>query len=231
MKKAIAKRTTNRSNANQIGQPSAPSSAGSSRTIRAQRVTRQPQPPSDRTSSAGVSDAAVHSRTGRTWRQWCTVLDQHGAQQLPHKEIAKLLHEKYGLTAWWAQSVTVGYEQARGLREKYQRCGGDFQASKSRTYDVPVTRLFDALTKPAHRRHWLDDPGCTITTSTRPKSVRIAWVDGRTRVDVNLYARGNGRGAIQLQHEKLADAAEVAAKKKYWERQFTQLRDWLAGSV
>jgi len=53
-------------------------------------------------------------------------------QYLPHKESAAILHEKHAVPGWWAQSITVGYEQARGLRQVNQQASG-FTANVSRT--------------------------------------------------------------------------------------------------
>ncbi len=39
------------------------------------------------------------------------LLDRTGAKEMAHRDIATLLHEKYGVPEWWAQMVTVGYEQ------------------------------------------------------------------------------------------------------------------------
>lgn len=194
------------------------------------RATRSlpAQPPARGAAQAGMTDEAVVSATGRTWSQWKAALDEAGAAALDHKSIARLLAQRYGVPDWWAQMVTVGYERLSGRREKHQRAAGDYQASKTRVFEAPVERLFDAWNNAREREQWLDDAECTITTSTRPKSVRIAWRDGRTRVDVNLYAKGPARSTMSLQHEKLTNAEEVAEMKAYWEKQFEQLARWLA---
>jgi hypothetical protein len=70
--------------------------------------------------TAGISSAAVKKATGKDWKQWFTLLDKAGARKMPHKDIACLVYEKHQVSGWWAQMVTVGYEQARGLRQKHQ---------------------------------------------------------------------------------------------------------------
>jgi hypothetical protein len=59
-----------------------------------------------------VGAEAVKAKTGKVWADWFKLLDKAGARKLAHPEIATLLHEKHGLSGWWAQMVTVGYEQA-----------------------------------------------------------------------------------------------------------------------
>ncbi|HET9469636.1 MAG TPA: hypothetical protein VFO24_00940, partial [Usitatibacter sp.] len=70
---------------------------------------------------AGVGTDAVLRATGRPWSEWLAVLDRAGARTLSHKDIALLLSRKFGVPDWWGQMVTVGYEQARGLRAAGQR--------------------------------------------------------------------------------------------------------------
>jgi hypothetical protein len=40
--------------------------------------------------TAGISDHAVQTKTGKTWAEWCAVLDKAGAAKWPHKQIAAL---------------------------------------------------------------------------------------------------------------------------------------------
>jgi GNAT superfamily N-acetyltransferase len=61
----------------------------------------------------------VRRPTGKTWEAWIALLDKEGAGQMSHKEIAALLLDKGYIekgSEWWAQTVTVGYEYAKGRR-------------------------------------------------------------------------------------------------------------------
>ncbi len=71
---------------------------------------------------AGVGDEAVKERTGKSWRQWYTILDRAGARELDHKGIVAYLVRKYGesISPWWQQQITVAYEQARGFRKVHE---------------------------------------------------------------------------------------------------------------
>ncbi|HSL70724.1 MAG TPA: hypothetical protein VK864_10815, partial [Longimicrobiales bacterium] len=66
---------------------------------------------------AGKSDAAVKAKTNRDWAEWVHALDGLGADQLTHSEIARTVHEKFDVPSWWTQTVTVGYERIKGLRD------------------------------------------------------------------------------------------------------------------
>ena len=95
---------------------------------------------------AGMSDRVVSAKTGRTWEEWVRLLDARGARSMIHRDIARYLNEEQGVAGWWAQTVTVGYERIRGLRDIGQRRSGEYEAGKSRTFRVPLSTLFRAFT-------------------------------------------------------------------------------------
>lgn len=178
--------------------------------------------------TGGISDEAVRAATGRTWKQWCALLDRAGARAMDHKEIVAVLdRECPELGGWWIQMVTVGYEQARGLRVKHQTPEG-YQVGASKTIDVPVSKLFAAWNDAKQRARWLADPGITIRKATPDKSLRVTWIDGKTHVDVMLYAKGSRRSQIAIQHRKLRDAAAVQRMKAYWKDNLNRLAAELA---
>jgi hypothetical protein len=174
---------------------------------------------------AGMSDAAIKENTGCTWEKWVKSLDYHGAESLPHREIAKLVSEKYQVPSWWTQTVTVGYERIKGLRVRGQRRDGTYEASKSRTFSVPVQTLFDAWHDARKRKQWLDAE-IKIRTATSPKSMRITWTDGRI-IAVGFYPKGESKSSVAVQHTKLPDRAAADSLKKYWSDRLEALAEKL----
>jgi hypothetical protein len=181
----------------------------------------------DHAALAGMSDDKVSAKTGRTWQEWTRVLDLEDVAGMPHRDIAALVHGKYRVQDWWAQTVTVGYERIKGLRERGQRRGGAYEASKSRTFNVPVRALFDAWANAATRRHWLNGGGIVVRTASAPRSMRLQWPDG-TLVAVGFYAKGNAKSSVAVQHMKLPDKASSENAKKYWTDRFDALASLLA---
>jgi hypothetical protein len=165
---------------------------------------------------AGISDAALEARTGCRWERWVKSLDHVRAHEWPHRKIADHVHTKYGIPGWWAQTVTVGYERIRGLRDIGQRRGGSYEASKSRTFAVPVSAVFNAFTAPRARSRWLPGVKLTIRSARPDRSVRITWADG-TSVEVWLTAKGSAKSAVAIQHRKLPDKETVTRMKSYWD--------------
>lgn len=177
--------------------------------------------------AAKIGDAAVQAKTGRTWSEWFAVLDLEGARNRDHKTIATLLAKQHGLPGWWAQMVTVGYEQARGLRAQHQKPGG-YEISRSLTVPVSVETLFNAWLDDRTRRDWLEHSRFVIRKSSPSKSLRITWVDGETNLDVNFYPKGKDKSQVSVQHSKLPDAKHAARMKAYWAEQLQRLEKILA---
>ena len=175
---------------------------------------------------AGVGSDAVARATGKAWDQWLGILDKAGAAAMPHKAIAKLLSEKYAVPPWWSQMITVGYEQARGLREAYQKSDG-YSASVSRTMSAGVERLYGAWADPALRSLWLGAAPVVLTRSTDGKSMRLAWKTGGSRVEVNFTPQGALRSKVAVQHGKLEDREDVAEKKGFWAGALGRLKQLL----
>jgi Activator of Hsp90 ATPase homolog 1-like protein len=174
----------------------------------------------------GVSDDAVKKATGRDWDGWISALDRAGAATRTHKDIAKLLREQLGVeSGWWAQTISVGYEQAKGLRDVHQTLDG-YVAGASRTLPVSAEAIYAAWTDARRRKAWLTEP-FAVSKSTPGKSVRIDWPDG-SRVDVYLVPKGASKTQVAIQHSKLPDQHAVAMRKAFWKEALDRLQAAIA---
>jgi hypothetical protein len=204
----------------------APASPPASTAPPARAALSQPSP-SEYAAIAGMSDEKLKQSTGCTWERWVHALDHYHADEMSHTEIAKLIKTKYKKTpSWWTQMVAVGYERIKGLRTRGQQRDGSYQATKSRTFDVPVRRLFDAWANDASRHSWLTGTTATVRTATAPKSMRLALGDGSI-VAVGFTAKGRGRSVVAVEHTKLADRAAVERVKGEWAARFDRLAEAL----
>jgi uncharacterized protein YndB with AHSA1/START domain len=176
---------------------------------------------------AGRSDAVLKAKTGCTWERWVKALDHAQAYTWPHREIAKYVEEQYKVSGWWAQTVTVGYERIKGMRAIGQRRDGSFEATKSRTFAVPLVRLYRAFHDAPTRARWLPGVDLTVRAATRGKSMRITWPD-RTSVAVGFATRGDAKSQVAVQHGKLADRAAATRMKQYWAERLDALEELLA---
>jgi hypothetical protein len=194
--------------------------------LRQRPVRHRPRPtppprPADYARIAGMSDAAVKARTGCTWERWVRSLDSHGATDLPHREIARLISRKYKTSGWWAQMVAVGYERIRGLRARGQRRDGAYEASKTKTLPVPVSRVYRGFADTRFRRRWLPQP-LKIRTTTRNRSMRLGWQDG-TLVQVSFARKGAAKARVVVQHIRLPTQEAATQMKAFWAERLAAL--------
>jgi hypothetical protein len=176
--------------------------------------------------SAPVSDAAIAARTGRTWAEWIVALDGAGARDLSHTAIAELVHGRFGVDDWWAQSVTVGYERLTGKRANLQKADG-YAASGSLTVATGLERLYAAAADEKRQQKWLPS-GVVVHKATRPRSMRATTKDGRKSISFYFYAKGRGKAQITVQQEKLASQAAALKQKKVWAKSLRDLAELAA---
>jgi len=183
---------------------------------RARLIAREKETlPPKHAALAGMSDDAVRAKTGLTWPEWVALLDRIGAQSRPHRETAAWLREHEGLTPWWSQTVTVGYERIRGLRKIGQRSDGTYEATKSRTFSRSVSRLYEAFVTEPGRSRWLAEADAKVRGARRNHSVQLTWGDG-TPVEITFTAKGDVKTQVSVQHGKLPDKSTATALKVFW---------------
>jgi hypothetical protein len=169
----------------------------------------------------GVSSEAVEKATGKSWAEWLAALDEAGAKKLDHRGIVALVAGTSGAGPWWRQMIAVGYEQARGLREKHETTSG-YQVGVSKTFPVGVNALWDAWEDAATRRRWLGAVAFTVRKATRAKSMRITWGDG-SHVDAMFHARGEKKCMVQVDQRKLPGRAAVERARAFWRARLEKL--------
>jgi hypothetical protein len=193
-------------------------------TARAQltknRSTKKPPSPTELETLAGIKDETILARSGKSWAEWVRILDAVDGVNLPHRDIAIYVHDEHGVGEWWSQSVTVGYERIKGLREIGQRRSGKYEASKSKTFAARASVLFNAFADTRTRKKWLP-VAVTVRKVTSPKSVRMTWPDG-TDVQVWITAKGE-KCSVAVQHSKLASKADLDARKAFWAEKLAAL--------
>jgi hypothetical protein len=161
-----------------------------------------------------MSDGAVKRATGKAWDQWFAVLDKAGAQAMKHAEIARMLHDRLGVPEWWCQMVTVGYERARGMREKHQTTSG-YSVSASRTINVPISDAFDAWMVP--RPAPAGSPGGVHRPQVHPGTGRSHHLGRRrTSVEVMFYVKGPTVRQVTRSTARSRPRARRGALKKLW---------------
>jgi hypothetical protein len=191
---------------------------GESYTAARLRVVK-PEP--DYAALAGKSDESVRKATGHSWAEWVAKLDAVGGTEKAHRDLTAHV-SSLGTPSWWTQTVVVGYERIRGLRAVGQARGGTWQATKSRTFAVPVAKLFAAFSNARQRARWLPGVKLTVRGATKDRSMRIALEDG-TVVLVGFMAKGESKSSVAVEHTRLAAKADADRVKAFWGERFDAL--------
>jgi uncharacterized protein YndB with AHSA1/START domain len=190
--------------------------------------SREPTRPTKSASKTPMpfSDDAVRGKTGRGYEEWFGILDAWGAAERNHTEIARWVATEHEVDGWWAQTITVGYERARGRRALGQMADG-FTIGASRTINVDVDRLLAAFTSPSIRHRWLPDASMRQRPNKAAGTARFDWSDPPSRLVVWAVDKGGGKALATVSHEKLPDAETAERQKAAWRRRLTTLKSFL----
>lgn len=165
--------------------------------------------------------------TGRDRPEWFAALDAWGGRERTYAEIAGWLRETHGLSAWWAQKLTVEYEQARGLRAPGVRRDGTFEVTASKAVGAPPEPTLAAFTDPEVRARWLPGPAIRERAVEPGRRARFDWGDAGERVTVVVAELAGGRTTVAIQHARLADPAAADAARVAWKARLATLKTLL----
>lgn len=162
------------------------------------------------TSREQMSSEAVSAATGRTWEQWFELLDREGAMSWSHQKIALWIDSESGVGGWWAQGITIGYEQEHGLRIPGQRSDGTFGVSATKTAVGSPAELFDTVMSQLESA--IGEPPVSKTLESRFPKARWNSGDGESIVAI-LTDSGDGKTRVSLELQKLKDPERVTDEK------------------
>ncbi|WP_157002378.1 hypothetical protein [Agromyces laixinhei] len=168
-------------------------------------------------SAEAVGDDAVVSATGKKREEWFALLDAAGGTGWKHQAIAHWLVTEQGVDPWWAQGVTVGYEQARGIRLPGQRQDGTFEVSVTRTIAAEVEPALRALAEVVTAQTGVEP--LALNLGAKHPTARFPLAGGEF-VLASATSRGAGKTAIGLVRGRMASGDGLAESK-------TMLRGWL----
>ena len=194
----------------------------------------------------GISADAVTRATGRDWDEWLVFLDALGARQMTHKQIVGLVGAEGGLSnGWWQQMVTVGYEQARGLRKVGQTADAGYQIGVQKTLPIPHELAWHLLVEGPGRDIWLGETqpldlrkGAEYVTSDGASGeirsvapgqrLRLTWshpdLARPSTLQVMLIASGE-KTSVRFHQEKLSSQDEREQMRRHWREVLGRLQE------
>ena len=167
----------------------------------------------------------IEKATNRRWSQWMAYMESIGAKDLNHTQIAqRVVTELEGLEpgvdnpAWWAQGITVAYEQQSGRRQPGQQADGTFQMSVSKTVDLGMQEAMDSWISFA-----ASDAEVAEMVASEPRTSgsdnRKTWRAKATDGSALMFTsepRPNGKTAVIAQQLKLPTRELNEAAKGFW---------------
>ncbi|WGW12413.1 hypothetical protein LWF01_01185 [Saxibacter everestensis] len=168
---------------------------------------------------------AIEAGIGMPWAEVEEFLAGINAGRLSHKDIATALNDEGIARGWWAQSVTVAYEQQIGRRQPGQDCDGEFQTSVSKTVngsmDEARNRWITLLGDAEEFSGVSISRGPDLSESDKWRYWRCGLADG-SRVNVNIYQKAPGKAALSLQHERLESAEQLDHWRDFWKAKLAE---------
>lgn len=159
-------------------------------------------------SAQRMSDGKLVEATGRARADWHAILDAAGAREWKHPVIAAWLQSEHGVDGWWAQGITVAYEQAIGRRLPGQTADGTFSVSVTKTIDG--SRDATVISVLAVLRDGLGTP-----SSVSPDSLyaTATWkANGETTI-ASIVEKKSGKSLVSLTRSKIVDGESLDAAK------------------
>ena len=156
---------------------------------------------------------------GRSWKQWLDFLGEHDAERMSHAEIARLIIATGDASGWWAQGITVAYEQHIGRRTPGQRSDGTFEVAISRALPGSIDEVMarwerHVSTLPAH--DGVSPEGAPERSDTpKWRYWRCTLSDG-SKVSATVSARSETTAGLTVTHSKLAEEADKERWRTYW---------------
>ena len=180
---------------------------------------------------------SIEKATGKSMDWWVQELDNSGARDMSHGEIAKFLFEKLdksGMNSpgWWAQGITVAYEQLTGRRVPGQLANGLFEMTISKTILESRDSYFPKVSS------WLQSqPNFNGQTYSKPRSSetpkrsnwRCDFADG-SKFTASVEVNGD-KSKLVLAHTAIPTQQESAAWKYYWSNIMGELQNLSASAV
>jgi len=191
--------------------------------IEAASPSQPAQPPTIPADALLVADASMLRATGKGHAEWFALLDEWGATNHTHAEIARWLSEAHQTPGWWTQNITVAYERSRGMRAPHQMADG-YSISVTRTMTTTPDRALLAFTSASRRRLWLPDALMRQRPTRAAFTARFDWSDPESRVIVAVAPKGDDRSTVYVAHEKVPDAETAERLKIAWRGWLGQLK-------
>lgn len=166
---------------------------------------------------------SIEKATNKSWQQWVKELDAMGGRTMTHKDIARKLYDQLAGTienhGWWAQGITVAYEQHMGKRVPGQLVNGLFEIAVSKTLPINRTELFPKVVKWFENQSTLHNQAPLMPRSSetsKRSNWRCNFNDG-SKFAATAEPSGD-KTKLVLSHTAIPTKSQADAWKIYWKQ-------------
>ena len=170
-----------------------------------------------------VPDESVREATGRSWNDWCDLIEAQPIEAEGHAAVARWLADEHRLDGWWSQAVTIGWERITGRRVPGQLTDGTFAANKSKTMAGDADALRTVLLDDGARADLFLGVDSELRSKPTTKVLRLAMAEGIALLSIE--DRGDGRMRVGIQHTDLPDLSARENWAAYWSAWLDDLAD------
>jgi uncharacterized protein YndB with AHSA1/START domain len=183
-----------------------------------------------------VSNESAEAETGTSLSEWFTRLDGEGGLERGRKHLATHLLSLQNVDEWWATTIVVEYERARGAVEKDGRPKG-YSICSTKTIAAPVVAVYDAWRYAKRLSAW---KGAESTVDLREggtfanaagdrgtflrvrdgKDLRFSWDHASfatgSLVDVLFADKGQSKSGVTLNHSRIQSRRDADDLRAGW---------------
>jgi uncharacterized protein YndB with AHSA1/START domain len=196
-----------------------------------------------------VTDAAAKKDTGRTLKEWFAFLDANDGLAKGRRNCVMLLYGEMGKQEWWATTVAVEYERAKGQLKKDGLLEG-YGICSTKTINAPPATVYAAWAEDKSFAKWfagglkakVADSGTYEDSDgnrgkflrvRENKDLRFSWENpafsGPSLVDVAFDAKGTDRTLLVLNHSRIQTRAEADGLREAWGQALDRLKQQVEG--
>lgn len=175
-----------------------------------------------------INTDSIEKATDKSWTNWVKELDNLGARDLSHLDLARLVNGRLenGVDnpSWWAQSITVAYEQHVGKRVPGHLANGLFELAVSKPLAIPRDELFQKTVRWFEKQNKLNGfvPLKPRSSETPKRSTwRCDFTDG-SRFSATVEGDGD-RSKLILSQTAVSTKQEADDWKEFWRSTTDQL--------
>ena len=201
------------------------------------------------TDTPALTDAAAKEATGKTLQQWWKALDAQGGVAKGRRELVNWTYGEVNKDEWWATTIVVEYERARGAVEKDGRPKG-YSICSTKTIAAAPETVSAAWLDAKQLSAWFGDQSrvdarvdgklgnedgdaATFTKIRAGKDLRLGWENPRhgppSVVEVLFQPKGEGKTGVVLNHTRIEDRKHADELRLCWGQALERLKALLEG--